>query len=407
MIDAQVALQAARRLEPRLQAFSEIYEPGPHARGAGFAVKDVFDVEGRATYCGNTRPIVERATYTADAVQRLLDAEMVLIGKTTMPQFAYGGWGTNGLLAPPRNPWDATKRRVTGGSSSGSAAVVAAGIVSIALGTDTGGSVRIPASLCGVVGFKPRQHRFPARGVHGLAPSLDTVGLLASDVATAQQASQLISNVRASCTTKSRRIAVARLRPEYGCEPSVVAALGECAKVLRERGYEVVEVDLPWSPREIIERSSRILSYEAWQLYGEFCEAASPGSMDPIVAQRLTTGRNIARATYDAALKQRAHDVDVQLVWLDDFAALLTPTTPITARELQAVDESSLILSTFTRAGTYLDLCALSLPAGWDAQGLPIGVQILTAPENDAGCLELAAHLETGLSLEMRRPPIW
>lgn len=407
MTNAIDALRIARRLEPQLNAFSALYESfDSSVAGMAFAAKDVFDVAGRATYCGNASAFVERATETAPAVQRLLDVGMRLIGKTTMPQFAYGGWGTNALVGPPRNPWDAAKWRIAGGSSSGSAVVVAAGIVQVALGTDTGGSVRIPASLCGVVGFKPRRRRISDEGVHGLAPTLDTVGLLAHDVATARSVHAILAPGLKSPSPRPRRVAVARMRSEYGCEPCVTAALNHSAHVLRERGFEIVEVDLPWEPCQIIERSSRILSYEAWQSYGAFCETTPGDAMDPIVAHRLRTGRSISRDVYEIALEQRAREMDLHRAWLEEYAALLTPTTPITARELNDVDESSLILSTFTRAGTYLDLCALSLPAGWDHRGLPIGVQLLANPDDDDGCLSLAADLESGLDLEIRRPPI-
>ena len=180
--------------DEKLHAFIEVYredamrmaEAADLERKAGFvrgplhglpiAIKDLFHIKGRQTTAGSKSWLGRISTETAVCVQRLLDAGMIPLGKTHMVEFAYGTWGTNKPMGTPWNPWDMKVHRVAGGSSSGSAVAVAAGMAPAALGTDTGGSVRIPAALCGLVGLKPTYGRIPLDGVVPLSKSLDSVG---------------------------------------------------------------------------------------------------------------------------------------------------------------------------------------------------------------------------------------
>jgi aspartyl-tRNA(Asn)/glutamyl-tRNA(Gln) amidotransferase subunit A len=415
-LSVEESVAAAHSLQPVLHAFSELFAPvrvaasaaGPLA-GLALAVKDSFDVAGRASYCGNASAVAPMAVRHATALTRLLAGGMSLIGKTHMPQLAFGGWGTNAVTGAPRNPWDAQQFRVAGGSSSGSAVAVAAGIVHVALGSDTGGSVRIPASLCGVVGFKPGRLSVSREGLYPLAPSLDTVGVLASDVPRAISCWQLLRDDRVEPPARPslRRLALARLRPSYGCSPATSKALATVSRCMQQRGFVLVEVDLPWEPQEVIARSGCILGYEAAQLHGHFLRERAH-EMDPAVAQRLEAGQRISRAAYESALLLRSQDQREHHDWLDQFDALLLPTTPIAARTLQSVDEQSMILSTFTRAGNYFDLPALSLPCGFDEAGLPLGLQVYTQAGREDACLALALDVEDALaaSATRARPPI-
>lgn len=414
MSPGEAALIAARRLEPALHVFTEIFESPLGTTGIdprfAFVAKESFDVAGRVNRHGGRHALGDKATRPALAIQRLLEAGGQLIGRTTQPQLAYGGWGTNSLLGTPRNPWDARVHRVTGGSSSGSAVAVAARIVDIALGSDTGGSVRIPASLCGVVGVKPAQDRYPRAGLRALSQSLDTVGLLASDVATARRYHPILagSSLDTPESGPATPLPVAFIPIATGShgDVAVARALRSAAERLRQLGIETVEVDLPWKPARIVERAGIILAHEAWQTYGE-CLETWGDAMDPAVRQRLLGGRDITRARYESACDQRTEDRMEFQRWLAPYSALLTPTTPITARRLDEVDESSLILSTWTRAGTYFDLFAVSVPQGHDSTGLPIGVQIYTRCTEERRGFELAALLEASLPEESRRvPPI-
>ncbi len=188
------AQERIRRYNGRLNAFVRVFDK-PLGAGAGptFAIKDLFDVAGVPTGGGAVVPLSENPAETALVVQRLLDAGWRAMGKTHTVELAYGGWGTNRAVGAPWNPWDSQVHRAPGGSSSGSAVAVAAGLVDAALGSDTGGSVRIPSGVCGVVGLKPGRGLVSLKGVHPLSPALDTVGTLARDVATAARMLAVIS----------------------------------------------------------------------------------------------------------------------------------------------------------------------------------------------------------------------
>src|SRR5258708_26758290 len=197
------ALTRIRRHDGRLKAFVRVFDPAlGDGHGPVFAVKDLFDVKGVPTGGGAQVPLAEDPPAHAAVVQKLLDAGWRAAGKTHTVELAYGGWGTNRALGAPWNPWDAKVHRAPGGSSSGSAVAVAAGLVDAALGSDTGGSVRIPASTCGVVGLKPGRGLVSLKGVHPLAPSLDTVGALARDVATAARMLGVISGLDGETATR-------------------------------------------------------------------------------------------------------------------------------------------------------------------------------------------------------------
>ena len=395
------SLAAARQLDGSLHAFSQLFDPplGGDSAARAFAAKDNFDVEGLPTFAGNRQPIIQVAARHAEAVDRLLRAGFALLGRTRMPQLAYGGSGASQIEPTPLNPRDPRVRRLPGGSSSGSAVAVAAGIVDVALGTDTGGSVRIPASLCGVVGFKPVRHGFPLQGVVPLAPSLDTVGILTRDVATARACWDWLRDpghpvdVHADERQTPGRVAVARLEDAWECAPAVRQAMEISAAALHEAGYAVERVSLPWDPFAFYTRSSIVLAYEAWQLYGRLTED-STATFDPLVERRLRTGSLVNASSYAEALAQRERDQRAQYDWLAEFDALVLPTTPITAPAMDAFDENSAILTRFTRAGTWLDVPAISVPSGHDSDGLPVGVQVMTHPRRTLRCLKIAAALE-------------
>ncbi len=396
------SLAAARRLDESLHAFSQLFDVPLQAGRAdrAFVAKDNFDVCGLATYAGSRQPVIAMATKHAEAVDRFIRAGFALLGRTRMPQLAYGGSGASQIEPTPINPRDPRVERLPGGSSSGSAVAVAAGIIDIALGTDTGGSVRIPASLCGVVGFKPARTTFPIAGVFPLAPSLDTVGVLTRDVAAAQECWQLLrdrtglGDSHATNLPAAGRIAVARLDPSWECPPAVRGVLEMCAEALRETGHAVQTVTLPWDPLTIYASSSVVLGYEAWHLFGHMLDDPE-FEFDPVIARRLRSGSSIGAADYAAALGQRERDQHAQHQWLESFDALMLPTTPVTAPAVGSCDENSAILSRFTRAGTWLDVPAISLPAGHDTQGLPVGIQLMTHPQREQQCLEIAATLES------------
>src|SRR6185312_15992866 len=211
----QDALKRIEQYDERLRAFVRRFDPAlGDGDGPAFAIKDLFDVKGVPTGGGAQVPLAEDPPANAIVVQKLLDAGWRAVGKTHTVELAYGGWGTNRAVGAPHNPWDSATHRAPGGSSSGSAVAVAAGLCDAALGSDTGGSVRIPAAVCGVVGLKVGRGLVSLKGVHPLSPALDTVGALARDVATAARMLGVISGPDGEAATRGPFDAEAALAAE-------------------------------------------------------------------------------------------------------------------------------------------------------------------------------------------------
>lgn len=373
-----------------------------------FAAKDNFDVAGEASGCGCATPPFLRASRHAEAVRLLLDAGHALVGTTHMPQFAFGGWGTNALVDAPMNPWDAEVDRVSGGSSGGSAVAVAAGIVDLALGSDTGGSVRIPAALCGVVGFKPSERTISADGLRPLAWTLDVVGLLGRRVRDVARAFDRLAHdhaASAAARTAPLRVGVADWPGTLDVHADVGAAFETAVDVLPRLGATVQRVRLPWPPHALVAEHGAILGYEAARLYGGLL-ASRRVMLDPAVARRIAAGLEISDAEYVEALHTRLQRQREYRAATDEVDVLVMPTTPVTAPPRADVDESSLQLSTFTRAANLLDLAALSVPCGFDRRGLPIGLQLVAPPGREHVCLALAADFEAATRWHERVPPL-
>jgi aspartyl-tRNA(Asn)/glutamyl-tRNA(Gln) amidotransferase subunit A len=404
---------AVAALDGRLNAFSSLGPPlagadgGPLA-GTTFAAKENFDVAGELTPCGCDAPPFAPASRHAQAVSALLGAGLSFVGRTRMPQFAFGGWGTNALAPEPRNPWDADVYRVSGGSSSGSAVAVAAGMVDLALGSDTGGSARIPAALCGVVGFKPSERRVPPTGLRPLSPTLDVVGLLGGRVAHVAGAFERIAiPVRAERWggVASARIAVAEWPREVRVQRDVGDAFERAVTVLGQLVGRVGKAPLPWDPQELVTEHGTILGFEAARLYGPLLERPA-FRWDPPVQRRVLAGLGVGVDRYVTALHRRLDHQREYYALASDVDVVVTPTTPITAPPRDAVDEGSLVLSTFTRLANYLDLAAVSVPCGFDAGGLPIGLQLLALPGREMELLALAAEYEAATGWHLHRPPL-
>jgi len=369
------------------------------------AVKDNVDVAGAPTAAGGTEPLTRRADRHATAVGRLVAAGFAVVGKTAMVELAYGGWGTNRAAGAPANPWDAAVDRTCGGSSSGSGAAVAAGLADVAVGTDTGGSVRIPAALCGVVGLKPSMGVVPTDGVVPLAPSLDTVGPLARSVAEAAAALAWMAGRPPFEAVPLRGLKVAVPAPDaLGALDPAVAAGFEAARLwLAAEGVAVGPA--PIRPEAYVARLQTILGFEAHALWRTHAEARGD-AMDAWVRDRVLGGSAVGEAAYRAALAERAPAREAEFAGWNGADALLTPTVPILAPPFDAVDERRLPLSRFTRVANYLDLPAVSVPAGLSPAGLPVAVQLVGRPGGEAAIVGLAAAIERARG-PLLRPPRW
>ncbi|WP_432838715.1 amidase [Dactylosporangium sp. CA-092794] len=343
--------------------------------GVRLAVKDLISIRGYPMRAGSkARQSAVPETTTAPVVARLLERGASLIGATTLHEFAFGVTGVNDHAGTPANPRD--PRCIPGGSSSGSAVAVAEGSADLAVGTDTGGSVRIPAALCGVVGFKPAYGSYPVDGVYPLAPSLDHVGLLARTVSVVVRAHTALTGQRPS---PADRLRIGLLRAELDdADPLVSESVALVADVLARSGHTVCE--LPWlDPQDVFEASTTLLLAEAARVHRAAIVGGALDRYGADVRERLLRG-----AAVDAVAETAARRVQDRLCRLarERFGAVdcvIGPTVPVLAPRLddawQATIAARLVRN--TRAANLVGLPAVTLPL--PGPGLPIGLQICAA----------------------------
>jgi aspartyl-tRNA(Asn)/glutamyl-tRNA(Gln) amidotransferase subunit A len=410
----RAALERAEKLQPLIGAFAEITrelaleqaERAQEALAAGgarsfvhglpLAVKDVIDVAGVPTRLGTPAAGHRLPSASAPVVAALAAAGAVTIGKTATHELAYG------MVTPrARNPRD--PERITGGSSGGSAAAVAAGIAALSLGTDTNGSVRCPAAHCGVIGFKPTRKLLPLEGVAPLARTQDTLGLLAPDARTAGAAWELLAGTGTAAPDRARigvdRDACARARPDVAA--TVLAAL-ESLDAAGEA--ELVEVR---APDLGLAGSASVLAIvrEAGEAWREEL-VAHPGGFGPQLRGALRA--EVPEAAYGDAKRARGLICRelAELFARERLDALALPSVPVTATpagaervELHGLERSvEALQSLFTALASLSGQPALSLPCGSGADGMPVGLQLLGRAGGDAALLDLAARAERTLS---------
>lgn len=388
------SLDRARGLE-QLNAFVTLVDrPGTPAdgplTGLPFAVKDNIDTAGLRTTYGSRH--FERHSPSADAacVDELLHAGAVLVGKTTTHEFAYGPTGVSSLNGPALNPHD--NRRMTGGSSAGSASAVAAGIVPLALGTDTGGSARIPASLCGAIGFKPTFGTLSLEGVFPLSPSLDTLGLITADACLLERVWHIF---RPGAARRSRLERVGLLTSDslFPADPEIDRVVQNFLRILDPRDVSLPELRSTWQVYRHIQGS------EAHALHRERLDR-SPELFGPDVLERLRAAGQILGWEYVAARQEQARLQESLLSVFDSVDVLALPTTPVVAPPIGANDtlvagRPMLVrdaLLGLTSPWSVLGWPAVSVPAGF-VGGLPTGVQLVAPPGRDAELIELVRRI--------------
>jgi aspartyl-tRNA(Asn)/glutamyl-tRNA(Gln) amidotransferase subunit A len=384
------------------KAHKEGSDHGP-LQGIPYAVKDLIDVKGLATTAGARIFEQHIAAEDAAVIRRLEQAGMILLGKTNTVQFAFSGVGINHDHGTPHNPWSET-HCLPGGSSSGSGVAVAAGLVPMALGTDTGGSVRVPAALCGTAGLKTTVGRVSRAGVYPLSWSLDSVGVLArsaEDAALVYQSMQgadinddstlglgpqdVLKNLKNS--VKGMRLAFAETTFFDDIHPEVDTAVHACGDVFKELGAEVSSIEFPEAAQALqLNPGGVFIASEGYTLNKKWLEEKFD-QLDPVVAQRMIKGKDITAQDYlgnmIASKRLRAKVYNA----LKDIDALLVPTTCVPAKPVAEVDadiDSYLNYNTMylrnTNIGNTLNLCGLSLPCGFTKAGLPIGLLIYGKP---------------------------
>lgn len=379
--------------------------------GLPISVKDLFDVAGQTTLAGST-VLLGAAPACADsaAVARLRAAGAVLAGRTNMVEFAFSGVGYNPHYGTPVNPADAAVARVPGGSSSGAAVTVASGAALAALGSDTGGSIRIPAALCGIVGFKSTARLVPTTGALPLSTSLDTVCALTRSVRDAVRLHEVLAARRVTLAGKplsARRFAVAHTVMLDGLGATVSAAFTRSLAVLRKAGAQIDDIPLlEISELAAINATGGLSAAESYAWHRPLIAAKKAG-YDPRVAARILRGATMTAADYIDLVAARQRWIDRMQAALTDFDAVLSPTVPIVAPTIASIqndDEAffrvnSLLLRN-TAVVNMLDGCAISLPCQTPGQ-LPVGLMLWHAALHDDAVLDMALQVEAALRLSL------
>ncbi|TWI47060.1 aspartyl-tRNA(Asn)/glutamyl-tRNA(Gln) amidotransferase subunit A [Pseudomonas duriflava] len=379
--------------------------------GVPIAWKDLFDIAGTVTTAGaEIRRSARPATRDAAIVQCLARAGMVTFGKTNLSEFAYSGLGLNPHFGTPKNVHAASEARIPGGSSSGSGVVVAAGIVPIAMGTDTAGSIRIPAALNGVVGYRSSRSRYPLDGVFPLGRSLDTSGPLTRSVRDAIALDCLLTGRSLVLQLGSMQGLRLRIDPEtlndLRIEQAVRDNFEHSLEVLARNGVRIERRSLKaWQDTlSLIECDGWLGAAEAFTLHEELLNSPEAEQLDPRVRTRLEKSRYFP-ASRQIRLEIAREALQTRIAAELDGALLVTPTVSHVApllTSLEADDDhfAAINLATLrlTMPGSLLDMPSVTLPNGFDTQGLPTGLQLSLPKGADEALLRIALAVEAQLN---------
>ena len=445
------ALDAAEKLNDTLNAFLQLDRAGALGRateidagrgrdesqllaGVPVAVKDNICVRGLQASCGSRILGAYHPPYSATAIERLQQAGAVIIGKTNCDEFAMGSSNENSAFGPVRNPWDT--RRVPGGSSGGSAVAVATGIVPVAFGSETGGSVRQPAALCGIFGLKPTYGRISRYGLVAFASSLDQIGIFgrsARDVAVAlrvvagrdpQDATTAAVPVpdygaEMAASIEGARIGVPRSLFGEGLDEEVRRSVEASIEVYRELGAEIIDIELPHAKYCIAvyyiiataEASSNLARYDGVRYGFRAEESATLREMyrrtrdegfGPEVKRRIMLGTYVLSSGYYEAYYRKAQQVRALIKQdfhraFESCDAILTPTTPTPAFLIgEKVDDplAMYLNDIYTCTANLAGIPGISVPCGLSSEGLPIGLQLVGRHWGEATLLKLAHAYE-------------
>ncbi|GAB4071876.1 amidase [Ancylobacter sonchi] len=393
--------------------------------GVALAHKDMFHRDGRVTTCGSRLFADVVAEGTATVLQRLDVAGALDLGTLHMAEFAHNSTGHNAFLGPARNPWNPA--HITGGSSSGPGVAVAAGLAHGALGSDTGGSIRLPAHFCGVTGLKPTSGLVSRAGAMPLSFSLDTIGPMArsaEDVAallaplvgadrrdpTAEPAPGADYVTACAAPVGGLRVGLPTAFYTDGLSPDVAGALEACVRVLERLGVELRPVELPdqdgLSAAQLVLVASEAASQHRERLFTD-------APYDPQIRNRLLNGLGYSAQDYLQALRGRGAALAAHLAAIDGLDAVLTPVAPFDAPTLAETDigggpdAEALIqsISRFMRPANYLGVPALAFPAGFSRRGLPVGLQLVGRPFGEPALLALVAAYQRQTEHHRQMPP--
>ena len=397
----EAARQAAQVADAVFAAKGDL---GP-LQGIPISVKDLFGVRGLPTFAGTPRRLPQHWEREGPIVTRLRKQLAVITGKTHTVELAFGGLGLNNHWGTPRNPWDAWVHRVPGGSSSGAGVSLCEGSALLALGTDTAGSVRIPASMTGNVGLKTSFGRWPLEGIVPLSPTFDTVGILARSVADLIYGFTALDS--AALETSLAHTDIARLRIGVGdrvmwenCDPGIAEVAQAALNELSARGAQVHDFALPEAQQAIdLLAKGSVVSAEC----DAFLDMELPEwrqLLDPIIATRIADGGAIPAREYllrQRLIRELAAKTETRLQAVDVLASPTVSLTPPAVDQLTVLEDYrryNLASLRNTCVANFLGLCALTLPVGLDQSGMPVGLQLIARHHQEERLLAAALAIE-------------
>jgi len=371
--------------------------------GTIMTIKDLFDVAGEVTRAGSKALAGEAKPAAIDApvVRRLRAGGAVIVAKTNMSEFAYSGVGANPHFGTPGNPAD--RKRVPGGSSSGAAVAAADGMCEIAIGTDTGGSCRIPGALCGIVGYKPSRQRIPTDGAFPLSYSIDSIGPIARSVEACAKADAVMADESFAplepAPLSGLRIGVVQGAPLENLDGTVAKRFPDAIGRLKQAGARISEDTLSlMGDMAQVNSKGGVQPAEAFTVHRDLLSRRAD-AIDPNVRARLERARNISAADYIDMVRERARLISAMDARLADFDVLAMPTTPIVAptmQEVAAPDDfarKNAMLLRNTVIVNFFDLCAISVPIPREG-GLPTGLMLIARNGQDHRLFRIAAAVE-------------
>lgn len=422
-IDEDLALSMARAADER-RAKGVSLSP---LDGVPFAAKDLCELKGTITTAGSQAWVDRQSQIDCTALIKCLQAGMVMLGKTHMVEFAFGGWGNNPVMGTPWNPWDLQVHRVPGGSSSGSGVAVAAGLAPAAIGSDTGGSVRIPAGLNGLTGLKTTRGLISLYGAVSLSFTLDTIGPLTHSAEDAALWTGIMagpdpldpSSLGRPGFVWNRTPEALPAKPLSGLklgvlpleqypmavDPEEMAAFESMCDVLKDLGAVIQTLPLPFNFHDLMLRNGQITAAEAYALHQAYIEDEQL-PFGQFVRGRMLGGKQISAAHYIDALKHQKASSEQYVECMKGFTALVMPTFPMPAIPLAQIDEAQTPLAAFCRAGNYLSTSALALPGGLSKAGLPLSVQLMGKPFGEAEILNVGVAVQSVTDWHRQRPDL-
>ena len=425
VFDEEGARAAAAESDERLEELQRSRDEIPPLLGIPVSIKDLYGVTGLPTFAGTPRQLPARWSKDGWLVSRIRRQGAVFVGKTHTVELALGGVGLNPHWDTPRNPWDAAVARVPGGSSSGAGVSLWEGSALVALGSDTGGSIRIPASMTGTVGLRTTKGRWPTDGVVPLSPTLDTVGALTRTVEDALYVFAAVDPDGGDPPTGPEeawggaparpRVGVPRCDVWDDCQADIAEVLEGALDELAGAGWSMVD-----RAGSLLDEAGRL--YLGGAIPGAECQAMLerdlPGwreLLHPIVGSRLAGAPSLGSSTYASAIARMQELAAGADTLFDGCDVLALPTTVITPPSIESVQDLDRYVVANraalwpTSPASILGFCALTLPVGLDGARMPVGLQLVARPGNEHGLLGVALAAERTLGFprqRLGRPPL-